>query len=172
MARGSARTRPLSPQLQLMKCDRNTSSCAEIFRSARRGPPRSVHRKIKTQILGQPNPETKGKKNIFKAHFETYSKTHFVASSSFGYRCQNDLQKHFFNPWFLGWVAPDSGFGFFCAWLRLRVLIYTWILKNCFYDPAPHSLPAARSPGQGVDSSPLQLAVVASSPGQGKGEAP
>ena len=40
----------------------------------------SEHRKIKTQILGQPNPETKGKKYIYRAHFETYSKTHFVAS--------------------------------------------------------------------------------------------
>ena len=29
------------------------------------------HRKIKTQILGQRNPETKGKKYIFRAHFET-----------------------------------------------------------------------------------------------------
>ena len=38
------------------------------------------HRKIKTQILEQPNPETKGNKNMFRAHFETYSKTHFVAS--------------------------------------------------------------------------------------------
>ena len=38
------------------------------------------HRKIKTQILGQPNPETKGKKKCFRAHFETHSKSHFVAS--------------------------------------------------------------------------------------------
>ena len=36
--------------------------------------------KFKTQILGQPNPEVKGKKIIFRAHFETYSKAHFVAS--------------------------------------------------------------------------------------------
>ena len=40
----------------------------------------ATHRKIKIQILGQPNTETKGKKNIFTAHFETYSKSHFVAS--------------------------------------------------------------------------------------------
>ena len=40
----------------------------------------SLHRKIKTQILGQPNPGTKGKKKSFRAHFETYSNTHFVAS--------------------------------------------------------------------------------------------
>ena len=41
------------------------------------GPP---HRKSKTQILGKPNPETKYKENIFRAHFESYSKTNFVAS--------------------------------------------------------------------------------------------
>ena len=62
------------------------------------------------------NPTQKPRvKNIFRAPFETYPKTHFVASWSFWYRCQNDLQKYFFYPWFLGWVAPDSGFGFFCA---------------------------------------------------------
>ena len=34
-----------------------------------------------TQILGQLYPETKGKENIFRAHFEPCcSKTHFVAS--------------------------------------------------------------------------------------------
>ena len=38
------------------------------------------HRKIKTQILGQPNLETKGKNNNFRARFETYSKPRFVAS--------------------------------------------------------------------------------------------
>ena len=40
------------------------------------------HRKIKTKtlILGQPNPETKGKKYIFGARFKTHSKTRFVAS--------------------------------------------------------------------------------------------
>ena len=39
-----------------------------------------LHREIKTQILGKPNSETKAKKNNFGAHFETYSKTRFVAS--------------------------------------------------------------------------------------------
>ena len=42
----------------------------------------------------QPNPETKRTKYIFSAHFETNSKTHFVASWLFWYRCQNDLQKY------------------------------------------------------------------------------
>ena len=40
----------------------------------------AAHRKNKTQILGQPNPETKGKKYIFGAHFKTHSKTRFIAS--------------------------------------------------------------------------------------------
>ena len=39
-----------------------------------------LHGKTKTQILRQPNPESKGKKNIFGAHFETYLKPRFVAS--------------------------------------------------------------------------------------------
>ena len=98
----------------------------------------------------------RAKKNLFRGHFETYLKTHFVASWSFwlnwvetelrgkelcpysarckaprvyrciphrgerkkrcakmGAGCENDLQKYFFYAWFLGWVAPDSGFGFF-----------------------------------------------------------
>ena len=39
----------------------------------------TLYRKIKTQILGQPNAETKGKRNIFRARCETYSKPRFVA---------------------------------------------------------------------------------------------
>ena len=31
-----------------------------------------LHREIKTQFLGHPNPETKGTKNIFGAHFEIH----------------------------------------------------------------------------------------------------
>ena len=42
--------------------------------------PSPLHRKFKTQILGQPNPETKGNKIVFRAHFESYSKSHFVDS--------------------------------------------------------------------------------------------
>ena len=28
---------------------------------------------------------------------------------------QNVLSKYFFYPWFLGWVAPESGFLLFCV---------------------------------------------------------
>ena len=38
-------------------------------RNPPRPAPRAPHRKVKTQILGQPNPETNGKKNIFLEHY-------------------------------------------------------------------------------------------------------
>ena len=44
---------------------------------------------------------------------ETYSKTHFVAHFGIGVKMTSKLL--FFYLWFLGWVAPDSGFGLFCA---------------------------------------------------------
>ena len=45
----------------------------------------------------QNKPKVK-KKYMFRAYFDTYLKTHFVASWSFWYGCKNDLQKYFFLP--------------------------------------------------------------------------
>ena len=50
---------------------------------------------LKPRFWGNPT-QKPSVKNIFRAHFETYSKPRFVAYSSFWYRCQNDLQKYFF----------------------------------------------------------------------------
>ena len=48
-------------------------------------------RKIETKILGQPNPETKSKQNIFGGHFDTYTKLFRKRPNGFLNRSPNVL---------------------------------------------------------------------------------
>ena len=55
-----------------------------------------VHRKTQTQNLGQLNPETKVKKNnIFRGHFDTYTKMIRKRRNGLLNRSQNVLLKYF-----------------------------------------------------------------------------
>ena len=61
------------------------------------------HRKIKTQILGQPNPETKGKKKIFLEHIlRPIQKPISSLAGHFGIGVKMVFKIIFFYPWFLG----------------------------------------------------------------------
>ena len=69
-----------------------------------------MHRKIKTQILGQPNPETKGKKKYFYSTFWDLFATSFrrFLIILVSYRCQNDHQKAFPRFWVLVFLCGRS----------------------------------------------------------------
>ena len=108
------RGRIISTAAQLHSCTAWPGTAARLNRTGTLFS--TSDRKIKTRVLGQPNPETEGEKNIFRAHLQTYSKTYFFASLSFWHRCQNDLQKYPLPlvsglncPRFWVWVFPSAG---------------------------------------------------------------
>ena len=73
----------------------------------------SLYRKIKSQILGHPNPETKGEKNIFGEYFETYIQKHVSSHSDHFCIGVKITSKNIFLPMVSGLKFPQIlGFGF------------------------------------------------------------
>ena len=65
-------------------------------------PSLEAHRKINTQILGQPNPETKGKEIFLEHILRPIQKLVSSLPGHFSIRVKMTTKNTFFYPWFLG----------------------------------------------------------------------
>ena len=121
-----------------------------------------THRKTQIQNLGQLNAETKGKKYILDVILTHIPKWSGSDEMGFWIGLKTCSKNIFFYPWFLDWVAPESGFWFFCP-ISSQSRPITFTFFSSLLKPTQgtsDNLTAGKNHRNDVDFSPIRFDIV------------